>query len=135
MIDQLNAVAKRFQNLIEYGDFDLVGKVQYDNAPFIQPDDLWIRWSIQIGESIQLERDFATGSEMTSGQAVASIFFPWEKGLKLANEIANEIRLKFHRISIDGVTYRTPSYLNLGKTDEFWQINEVCPFFYDEVVQ
>jgi len=134
MIDQLNSIISRFQNLVEFGACDLKNKVQYDNARFTQPDGIWVRLAVLTSETLQWELG-SEATERTEGIAIASIFIPWEKALKNANEIAIEIRSHFNRISVDGVTYRTPSApQNLGRVDEFFQVNVSIPFFIDEVV-
>ena len=109
--------------------------VQYDNdGAFVQPEDsAWVRFAVLPGESFQM----TLGTQKryrTPGLAVASIFVPVGVGDKAAYVIADYIADRFRTITLNGVTFKTPSVASLGRSGDVWQVNVRCPFTVDTIV-
>lgn len=134
MKTQLDAIITRFRDEVELKIAELKGNVQYDNTHIDpQPDYMWIRTTLLIGESLQIELG-PTGSDRTVGLLIAQIFAPRKEGLGRALRIADTVRDAFNpKTETDGVTYLTPSIVNAGRSGEFHQMNVRCPFQFDEV--
>lgn len=131
-----HAIVRRFDEQVASNTLD---PVVYDNDVDDEPQDKrYLRVSVGMGETLQLEMGdsfVGVATERTVGQLVVSIFEPRKEGLYEALRVAyDDIKPKFDRLTIDGITYETPSIFNLGKVGKFWQVNVSCPFYYDEVL-
>lgn len=124
-----NAIRKRFQDEIQDG-IPIV--VLYDNDPTEKPENAeWIRLTILPGESLQV----SIGDNKRfrhPGVAMAQVFTLIEKGDQRALELADLIQVAFRSRTEDGVTYRTPSVIVVGRSGGWHQVNVNIPFFQDD---
>ena len=127
------AIASRFDALITVAE-SLQDKVEHDNAEFTKPDEaLWVRFTIKHGESVQLSFG-STKRFRFPGVAIAQVFMPQQKGDAEAVIMADKIATAFRSVTAAGVTYRTPSVMNIGRVANEYQVNVTCPFYSDEIV-
>jgi|3_EtaG_2_1085321.scaffolds.fasta_scaffold110185_2 hypothetical protein len=130
-----DVVRKRFHD--EFGDEYAIA---YDNAPFDQPDDeMWIRWTIVSGDSIQVSVGVDPRIRHT-GVAMAQVFSPAGKGTRDGLILADRIKTKFlsttdsTSVSGNSVVFKTPSVNQVGRPGgQWWQINVACPYYADEI--
>lgn len=107
----------------------------YDNFPASPPDDsLWVNFTISQAESIQVEIGGNSGRFRQPGIAIAQLFAPVEAGTKDIKELADVVAASFRAVTDAGVTFRSPWLNQIGRVDQWWQMNVICPFYYDEVV-
>ena len=110
-------------------------KVVYDDAedPHLDTNDLWVRFTILLGESLQVDTGTDTNRDRTVGIGVAQIFVRIEKGTRIALQLADVIRTAFRQKTVDGIVYQTPSLTNVGRrgSSKWWQLNVSCPFRFD----
>ncbi len=91
---------------------------------------LWIRAKIIQGETVQASLG-ASKRFRTVGVVMFQIFTPLRQGDREALKIADKIVALFRSITVDEVTYKTPSVKNVGRDGKWHQINASCPFYYD----
>jgi hypothetical protein len=125
-----NAIRSRFKTQVADKTAGLV--VIYDNAPFTDSDVRWVRFTIKTGDTTQRTIG-AQKTYRTIGIAIAQIFVPVDQGDRDALQLADTITAAFRSVTDQGVRYQTPSTKNVGRTDQWWQVNVTCPFFADEI--
>ena len=133
----VNNIQKRFE---AFDEFPIV----WDNAPDprleadadsgVNPLRTWIRLTVLVGEANQTQlgtvKVFRTVGVMT-----AQIFTILGIGNAEGYQIADRIADLFRSVSADGVVYRTPTVQNIGRTNDWWQINVSCPFYSDLTIE
>lgn len=129
------SIRKKFSNLAQ--SLSLV--TQYDNLPLasgVSPTEekVWVKLAIIPGENDQKTIGDSTKVFRHTGVFIASIFAAFESGEKPIYDLVEEITHEFRSSSVDGVTYRTPSVVRVGRNDKWWQVNVTCPWFSDEIV-
>jgi len=107
-------------------------KVQYGDHPFERPEALWVRCTLQFGESRQVETG-GTKRQRVTGLIVAQVFDPVNEGDADATEMADWIAAAFRAVSANQVTYQMPRIEERGRDQNEWQIDVICPFYSDEV--
>ncbi len=126
-----NAIRKKFRDDIETPESPLV--VLYDNAPTQKPENKkWVRFTILPGESFQVSIGTNNKRFRHPGVAMVQIFTLVESGDQTALDLADKIQKKFRSQTTDGVTYRTPSIVVVGRNEGWYQVNINCPFFQDD---
>lgn len=101
----------------------------YDNSPTKRPTDgsTWCRFTILDGESQRVT--VGVKEYRTYGVAVAQLFGRIGNGTKALRELADAVVTVFRDVSADDVSYKVPSIINRGETQDGWyQINVNCPF-------
>lgn len=94
----------------------------------------WIRFTIIAGETEQVE--FGSKKRFRQfGMATAQIFDEIGKGTKNINLLVDNINTSgvFRSVSANGVVYRTPSILRVGRVANWYQVNVNVPFYSDDV--
>lgn len=126
-----NVVRSRFKTQI--ADVQSV-TVQYDNAPFTEPEDAtWVRWTIVPAQTSLVAIGGTSRRYRTVGLAVASIFVPVESGDALALRLADAVATAFRCVTDTGVVFSSPSVINRGRDENWWQVNVECPFYADDL--
>lgn len=136
-----NVAKSRFEQNVQL-PFEL--EVEYDNGPLLTPPDdaIWARVKIVDGDGEQL----SLGSSKhfrTMGLMIVQLFGPLGTGDADLREIADQIATGvdgnginlFRSVKADGLTWRTPSVTNVGRSENWWQINVTCPFYYEDFAQ
>lgn len=123
-----NTIRSRFKT--ELADIES-WTTQYDNQELTPPEDeLWVRWSVLFGSTLQRELGHAPSFQIT-GIAVAQIFVPIHQGDKDGLAAATKIANKFRRVTVSGITFNSPEVIPIGRDEKWWQINVNCPFESD----
>ena len=114
--------------------------IVWDNAPNPFEDDesgkgsnplgTWIRMTINLGTANQVQMG-AVKTFRNVGVVTAQIFIPLTIGMAEGYQQADLVADLFRSNTTSGVVYRTPSVQNLGRRDNWWQINVNCPFYKD----
>jgi hypothetical protein len=134
--DQLTifqAIGSRFDSLVAKAETpDLI--TEYDNVKTEHPKDgIWARVNIRPSVTSQTE----IGNPVTFrtlGVMIVQLFAPFDTGDRDLLVLADKIVTVFRRVTADGVTYRTPTVLSIGRNKEWWQVNVNCPFQADTIV-
>lgn len=108
------------------------GTIFWDNDPnqTARADELQIRANIRLGE----QRQVSTGGVKRfrqNGSLVLQVYNPLGRGDKANLEKLDEILAVFRCKTYSGVVFITPSFETVGRNDKWWQINAICPFYFD----
>jgi len=112
----------------------------YDNAPEPaggQPTDArWARFIVRPGERFHSQMGGPTNDYRTPGMCVAQLFAPLEEGDGYLLEIVDSIDAAFRAVTVGGIVFQVPytSFRGRMADSDWWQINVVCPFIYDETL-
>ncbi len=109
---------------------------QFDDAPFTQPDaDRWVRFTILEGAPVPAGTRGNLMVHRHVGVAVSQVFAPINTGSGLSLLAADRIADAFRAVSVDGITFRTPSVETIGEGREgkWWQTNISVPLSYETV--
>lgn len=106
--------------------------VVWDNDPQTEfkPDVMNLRAAIQLGE----QRQVSTGSVKRFrqwGTLVFQIYNPVGMGDRANLLLLGDVLANFRCRTYSGVTFSTPTQQTVGRDDKFWQINSLCPFYFD----
>ena len=101
-------------------------------------DGPWAVVTILDGESNQVELSTGvTGAgprTRTIGRMIVNVYTPIDTGDRTARQLCDWIKLAFKQISANGITWRTPAVLDIGRAHQsWWQFNVSCPFYADEI--
>ena len=133
VINMQNIIRTRFRNQIENVFANLSGRVQYDNAPLIvKPNAIHVRLAIRPVSSNQVAFGKVKRTRNT-GSMVASIFNPTGKGGKEMNDLADLIHAEFGKITIQGVVFKAPTNLLVGREGKEWQLDVSVPYHGDSL--
>lgn len=107
---------------------------QFDNQTdgFVMPENsMWMRFNVLEGETVQMDI-CATPFTETSGSVIVNCFAPLGKGTGELRTLADFVASVFRLRTKYEVTYRVPSILTVGRSDNgrWWQVNVTCPFTY-----
>jgi len=105
--------------------------VRYDNDPRSTPNNIsWSETNIDFGESQQYE--IGIDSYRITGIFIVMIHTNINIGISDGLGIANIIVNNFTNLILEnGVRFQVPKIKNVGRVDNMWQINVVCPFVCD----
>jgi hypothetical protein len=124
-----DAIRTRFNTEITTGQ-SLV--TQWPNAPFDKPDNaLWARVTILEGATRQKTLG-PSAEQRTPGVLTVQLFYPVGRGTEVQTQMADTIAAKFKRDTFSGVVFQTPYIEQKGRSGKEWQVNVICPFYYDE---
>jgi len=106
---------------------------QYDNDPTdISKNGIWCRFTINTSGTAQ--KSIGTpGANVfrTNGIATAQLFGPLGVGDADLVDLAEKIETAFRNTYSEGVHFGCPLIKKIGRTDNWWQINVHCPFYFD----
>lgn len=106
----------------------------FDNSPEVRPVSpvASIRCNISIldGESSLVE--ISSLGYRTVGVLVVKLIGDIERGDGPLRTFADNIRELFKNKNINGVHFRTPKFVNLGRVGNKWEFNVNCPFYYGD---
>ena len=128
--DTANVIRARFKLLIT----DVEGiEVHHDNQKKERPSgSLWVRLSIRSGETSQVSMG-ASERYRTIGIVTVSIFVPIGTGMKRAHALTDKVVTAFRGNTDTGVVFRAPRQVTVGRTEEWWQVNVIVPFYVDDL--
>jgi hypothetical protein len=130
--DAANAIRQRFdQNVASVEELT----VEYPNSPLAKApsDSMWCRFAINWGDSNQVTLG-AQKRHRTVGiddQFKSSLRFRRATVTPLA--LGDRIKKLFRSVTVNGITWRTPSLASVGRDEQWWQTNVSCPFYFDDV--
>jgi hypothetical protein len=109
-----------------------VSPIVWDNDPnlVVRQDVVQLRASIRLGE----QRQVSTGGVKRfrqGGALVLQVYNPLGKGDQANLSLIDTILLFFRCKTYDGVVFATPTLETVGRNDKYWQVNAICPFYYD----
>jgi len=124
----LAAVRSRYATLVE-GVHSV--PTLHDNEGEAMPDSsAWVRFSLELDRSFQMDFGGAEQSRRLLGQATAAIYLPFGVGDGEAWELADIINDAFRGQAADGVIYSPPPYpIRRGLVDDRWVLEVVVPFY------
>lgn len=88
----------------------------------------WIRFNILNGEGNQVSIG-STPLHRNAGLVSVQIFVKKGVGASQSYQLVDLIVAAFKRKQLDSVQFRTPSVLEVGEIDEWFQVNVTCPFY------
>lgn len=122
-----NTIRSRFHTLIAVAE---TVDVHYDNEIKNKPaDKIWIRLNILPGQTTQVQ---IGATYRTVGIVIAQIFLPLGRGTKNLHSMADKVKTAFRAVTVSGVVFRAPSETNVGRTENWWQLNVTIPFYADD---
>jgi len=133
--DSISAKIKRdVEDVYTDGTFSLVGKVQYDNAPFERPNNiLWAHFMIQDGTSLQKSfGDQGNNRDRTQGIVMAVTYGQLEIGDAAQIKLCNFIKNAFRKVTDACVVFQVPSLTVIGRFESWHQVQVACPFYVDD---
>lgn len=115
-------------------------EVEWPNKAFDKPQEQpWLRFTTVRQRGQQIETGSTKSTMRVYGSLIVQVFVPADQGdqpaLELADNIGNLYRQQVLKFP-DGsghVRMRVPVVVNVGRTDMYWQVNVVIPFFRDEL--
>jgi len=124
----LAAVRSRYATLVEGAH---AVPTLHDNEGEAMPDSsAWVRFSLELDRSFQMDFGGAEQSRRLLGQATAAIYLPFGTGDGEAWELADIINDAFRGQAADGVIYSPPPYpIRRGLVDDRWVLEVVVPFY------
>lgn len=103
-----------------------VPAVHWENTPFSQPKDPWIRFTIQWGAGQQASLG-STPLEFQGGQVVVQVFTPKNIGTRTASFIADKVAagLRYRQMTGEGVSVsaEAPEKVPVGERNDLYQTN------------
>lgn len=105
--------------------------VRYDNDPRDTPTSgVWMRVSTEFKDSNQAEIGIPTFRNEGSFNVKIKILLG--QGIADALSIADIIAAKFRTTIVDEtINFQTPRIENVGRVEDNYQVNVICPFFAD----
>ncbi len=102
-------------------------KSQHDNQ-IIKLDKPWARISILDGDEVMVDQF----TSRTVGVVMIQLFSEIGKGDNSSRATAKIIKDKFTNKAIGGVHFRVAYVQTIGRREDAWQVNIICPFWSDE---
>jgi len=123
-----NAITSQVNSVMSANSYT----ARYSNDARDTPtDDYWCHVSLAYGNSDQVELNPAL--YRTAGVLTIIVVGPMKKGTGLLLEMADKLATAFRSLSLgSGIRFRTPRIENVGRVNDSWQINVICPFIADE---
>ena len=111
--------------------------VIYDNqevaANDIPHEELYARASIRLQPSRQVSFGASTKRYRTQGQLTVRLYGPLGEGDDDITDLADAIEAAFTSVTDNSVHFLTPSTEEVGRVQNSWQINVVCPFWFEDI--
>ncbi len=152
--ETLQVVRRRFAELIELrpacsgilgdalpGAFGLGGELpsmlttEYPNEPFVRPDSgQWARFTVRASDHGQQSfGDVGDRRFRKRYMLMIQVFESLDMGTGNSEILCEYIKGVFDSKSIDGVLYRTATVEPIGRSENWFQHNVVCPFQSDDI--
>ena len=104
----------------------------YDNQEFPSTvTDPWIRATILHGGNFQADMGAEKKRIRRMGVIMFQLFGGLNKGTQAINKLVAHIETVFRAKRVDGVCYRTPDIVTVGRSGKYYQLNVSCPFWVD----
>ena len=122
-----NSITNYFHALAETNNW----VVRYGNDPRNTPTSgAWMKVRIDFGNSDQAEIGVSTFRN--AGIFNVIIYTIIGQGIADALNIADIIATGFRTTIVDEtINFQTPRIENVGRVEDNWQVNVICPFFVD----
>lgn len=123
--DIKNAIRSRFESLIVPQGI----LIQYDDEEDSDytVEDPHVRLYVLTGDKTQAE----SKTFRTIGVVIAQVRVPAEDGDFRSLEIVDKIKDAMRCVSASGITYRTPRVQKVGRVNNWWINNVLCPYYSD----
>lgn len=134
MLSSAVSIAIRARWAVQWG---ATTTTSYDNKPFTPTIGIaWVRLAIRDGDARQASIG-PSSIDRHSGVVFVQIFAPLGQGEDRARWLADRAATVFRKVELAAgsslVTFRVPSIAAIEPGgDDWWQVNVVCPYFYDE---
>lgn len=106
--------------------------IEFPNVPIDTPSTQWFRLTINLAPSAQVAMG-ATKRFRHTGVISVSVFTPKNESSIEAYQYADTIATALRNQSFDGVQALVPSVTPVGNSNEWFQLNVVTPFYFDEI--
>ena len=104
--------------------------VIWSNDPTDTPaSGLWLEFNIDFGTSEQ--KELGINSYRNPGNVTIRIKGEIGKGESDVLAKADIIATAFRRVDVSDIIFRVPRIVKVGRVDDNYQINVICPFFVD----
>ena len=104
--------------------------VRFSNDPRATPTSgLWLEFNIDFGNSEQ--KELGINSYRNPGNVTVKIKNSIGLGVGGVLEVADVIASAFRTVDIDSIIFRVPRIINVGRIEDNYQMNVICPFFVD----
>lgn len=124
-----DSVATNFDRIAN--DVNLIARYQNDSRA-TPADALWCKVSVDLGKPIQLEIGGRfNGSYRYIGNLNVRIKNNFGLGLNNLLNIADIISSAFKAKKIRLINFQVPRIVNVGRIQDDYQVNIICPFFVD----
>jgi len=122
-----NSITSCFQNIAN--TYGLV--IRYDNDPRATPTSgLWCNCVINFDDSKQ--KEIGINSYRNTGNFTIEIYYSIGIGMSTTLKIVDIITTRFTELTISNfIKFQTPIIKNIGRVEDNYQVNVICPFFID----
>lgn len=106
-------------------------QVRYDNDPRVKPkDSIWMEYSIDYGSANQFEIGIKSYRHIGNINARLKVRVGVGTGKLL--DVVDRVATTFKVIDINDIIFKVPRVVNVGRVEDEYQMNVICPFFVDE---
>lgn len=130
----MDRINDRF-NIVISGGLSL--STAFDNMEFDLPgvNETWCNWSVRHAEG---QGEVGTRRFTIPGLAICGLRVPLETGTDTIYRLAGEIVSTFRGVNYKGVFFSSPSLARIGRSgpshsQEWWQLNVRCPYWFEYV--
>ena len=122
----VNSITTYFQDVADANNFT----ARFDNDLRATPTSgLWYEFGIDFGNSQQ--KELGINSYRNSGNVIIKIKNEIGLGIGDLLEKADIIAAAFRNENIDEIIFRVPRIVKVGRIEDNYQINVICPFYID----
>lgn len=135
-IDEMLAIFKAVWDTTSYANRVKYDNVSHSTLPNPTEQTPWVRVSVRHGSSEQATLSGPVGTRRfrREGILTAQLFIPIGVGLSAGVDYAKIIQDAFEGVtSVGGVIFRGVRTNEIGESGDFFQINILTDFEYDEV--
>lgn len=114
-------------------------RTAYENTSFTPVgDNPWVRLVIREGAASQISLGSPKSLDRHTGIVYVQVFTPKGQGEDRGRWLAEKACAVFRKVDVNAspgkLTFRVPYIYSVDATgDDWWQVNVVCPFTFDEV--
>lgn len=124
--DILNSITTYFQDVCDTNGLT----VRFDNDPRTTPTSgLWCECNVDFGNSEQ--KELGINSFRNLGNVIIKIKNEIGLGTGELLEKADIIATAFRVAEVDSIIFKVPRIVKVGRIEDNFQINVICPFFVD----
>lgn len=122
----VNSITTHLQNVCDINNYT----IRYDDDPRATPTSgLWLECNVDIGNSEQ--KELGINSFRNIGNLVVKIKKESGSGLSDLLAAADIIAIAFRVVNVGDIIFKVPRIVKVGRVEDNYQINVVCPFFID----